>query len=197
MKLVPDRIEAFLEFDGVISDHDSIRVKVTEVVQFCQNDLQKAKAIFEWVRDNIPHTKDIDGEVVTCTSIDVLDKGTGICFAKSHLVASMMRMINIPCGFCYQLFKNDLDMNSDSLALHGLNAVFLESTGKWHRVDPRGNRNDVRAEFSTDGEILAFPELKFLNDCIYAQPLEKVVRGLQDAPSISSLWPNLPSIPIT
>ena len=196
MKLVPDKLEAFLLFDEVVSDHPSIQEKVTEVVLKCCDEREKAKAIFEWVRDYIPHTKDIAAEVVTCAAADVLNKRTGICFAKSHLVASMMRLEGIPCGFCYQLFDNELDVTPNSLALHGLNAVFLESTGKWHRIDPRGNRDDVHAEFSTDTEVLAFPEMKFLDDCIYAQPMATVVGGLQKASSISSLWPNLPAITV-
>ena len=72
MKIVPDNIEAFLKFDDVVSDHTVIKEKVREIVLPCLSNEEKAKAIFEWVRDHIPHTKDIDGEIVTCAAITTL-----------------------------------------------------------------------------------------------------------------------------
>lgn len=195
MTLVPNNLESFLQFDETVSVNHVIRKKTKEIVQAIESDVGKARAIFEWVRDTIPHTKDIAGDIVTCSAIDVFEQGTGICFAKSHLVAVMMRLEGIPCGFCYQLFKNDLASTINSMALHGLNAIFLESTSQWHRIDPRGNRDDIRGEFSTGEERLAFPDMPFMDDCVYAKPLQSVVDGLREAADISSLWPHLPSIP--
>lgn len=194
MKPIPDRVDEFLKLNGVLSVNDEIREKTRTLAEHLEQDVDKARAIFEWVRDNIPHTKDIEGEVVTCSAIDVLKQKTGICFAKSHLVATMMRLEGIPCGFCYQLFDNEVSVIPDSRALHGLNAIFLESSARWHRIDPRGNRDDVHAEFSTNDEILAFPDMDFLDDCVYAEPLEPVVSGLSNAKDMKTLWPNLPSI---
>lgn len=195
MKIIPNRFEAFLEFDGTVSVNQAIRDRTSEIVQSLGDDESKARAIFEWVRDFIPHTKDIGGDVVTCSAIDVLGQGTGICFAKSHLVAAMMRLEGIHCGFCYQIFENDIADDGDAMALHGLNAVFLKTSSKWHRIDPRGNRDDICGEFSIEEEVLAFPEMEFMDDCIYAQPLKIVTNGLNKAKDIKSLWPNLPSIP--
>ena len=197
MLLVPKNIEAFLHFDDTVSVNTAVREHTRTIVQGLGSDIEKAKAIFEWVRDHIPHTKDIAGDVVTCSAVDVLEMGTGICFAKSHLVAAMMRLEKIPCGFCYQLFENDIANDPNSMALHGLNAVYLESTSEWHRIDPRGNQDAIRGEFSTGDEILAFPDMPFMDDCIYAKPLDIIITGLQDASTIQSLWPKLPSIPHT
>ena len=194
MKLVPDKLDAFLQFDAIVSIDDAIRSKTKEIVYSLKGDAQRAKVIFEWVRDNIHHSKDIGAEIVTCSSVDTFSHGTGICFPKSHLVASMMRSERIPCGFCYQVFENPISKDSKNLALHGLNAIYLESTAQWHRIDPRGNRDDINGQFSTDQEILAFPEMQFLDDCIYAEPLENVISALQQATSIKDLWPKLPSI---
>jgi transglutaminase-like putative cysteine protease len=194
MKLVPDQLEAFLQFDEIVSVNRVIRAKASEIVRPFELDFDRVKAIFEWVRDHIPHTKDIGEEVVTCSAIEAFAEGTGICFPKSHLVAAMMRSEGLPCGFCYQVFENPLTADSDSLALHGLNAVYLESTERWHRIDPRGNRGEIRGGFSIEHEILAFPEMRFLDDAIYASPLKAVVDGLQRATSITALWPNLPAV---
>ena len=104
MKLVPDRLEAFLEFDDVVSIDSRIRSTVDEIVG-SKSGVHAAKIIYEWVRDRIPHSKDQGVEQVTCSSVEAFSQGTGICFPKSHLVASMMRCIGIPCGFCYQVFE--------------------------------------------------------------------------------------------
>jgi len=190
--LVPDQIKAFLQFDEVVTIDDRIRSKTDEVAA-SGTDEEKAKAIFEWVRDEIPHSKDIGEERVTCTSTEAFENGTGICFPKSHLLASMMRHVGIPCGFCYQVFENPLASDSERLSLHGLNAIYLDSKSAWYRIDPRGNRDDISCVFDLDAGRLPFPEMRFLDDCVYASPLSDVVNGLRDADSITALWPHLPS----
>jgi hypothetical protein len=139
---------------------------------------------------------DVGVEQVSCTSAEVLALGTGICFPKPHLVASMMRCVGIPCGFCYQVFKHSPEATSQNLTLHGLNAIYPNTTSAWHRIDPRGNRTEINMAFSTDADALAFPEMRFLNDCIYAEPLDIVVNGLRNAESITDLWANLLSASI-
>lgn len=194
MKLIPNQLDAFLQFDDIVSVDMAIRQKAKEIVSPFELKEDRARALFKWVRDHIHHTKDIGQEIVTCSAIETFSEGTGICFPKAHLLASMMRVEGIPCGFCYQVFENKLANEPHSMALHGLNAIYLESTSKWHRIDPRGNRDDIRGEFSIADEILAFPDMQFMDDGIYAKPLTTVVEGLQSASSITSLWPNLPAI---
>lgn len=191
MNLIPNDITAFLEFDEVITINALIRDKVRTITSGIA---EKAKALFNWVRDEIPHSKDVSREVVTCSSTETLESGTGICFAKSHLLVSMMRCEGVPCGFCYQIFDNPLTHIPESMALHGLNAIYFKETGKWHRIDPRGNRCDIKAEFTLEKEQLAFPSMEFLDSCIYARPLNTVVTTLQNAQSITELWPVLPSV---
>ena len=192
---VPDHLEAFTQFDDVVSQTEDIAARTADIIAPHADEVSRAQALFEWVRDEIPHTKDIDGQVVTCTADEVLTTGTGICFAKAHLLAAMMRTAGIPCGFCYQVFENDDAPADRRAALHGLNAIYLRETGQWHRLDPRGNRDDVHAEFSLDEEQLAFPELEFLDECVHAAPLPHVVSALRDASTIEELWPKLPSVP--
>jgi transglutaminase-like putative cysteine protease len=61
-----------------------------------------AKVCFEWVRDEICHSFDYQMNPVTCRASDVLKYKTGYCFAKSHLLAALLRANQIPVGFCYQ-----------------------------------------------------------------------------------------------
>lgn len=198
-QLVPTDLEAFLRFDAIVSIDDAIRAKADELAARAESEAGQAKAIFEWVRDEIQHSKDIGNENVTCTAIKVFAAGTGICFPKSHLLASMMRHLGIPCGFCYQVFENPLNKATDSLTLHGLSAIWMGETASWHRMDPRGDRDDIHSVFSLEEdaeESLAFPDMEFLDDRIYATPLHMVVTGLRAARTIEELWPVLPSINI-
>ncbi len=45
---------------------------------------------------------DINGKVVTCKASEVLRYKEGICNAKAHLLATILRANGIPSGFCYQ-----------------------------------------------------------------------------------------------
>ena len=94
---------------------------------------------FEYVRDRISHSADIGADEVTCTSSQVLKAGHGICFAKSHLLAAILRSKRIPTGFCYQKLVLDDDADVPELIYHGLNGVFLKEYDKWIRLDARGN----------------------------------------------------------
>ena len=109
-----------------------------------------ARAAFEWVRDRIAHSVDAQDPRVTLTSTEVLTEGVGLCFAKSHLLAAVLRAGGIPTGFCYQRLAE-----GDTFLVHGLVAVHLN--GGWHRQDPRGNKEGVDAQFSLNREQLAWP----------------------------------------
>ncbi len=69
-------------------------------------------------------------------------------------------------------------------ALHGLNAVYLPSAAKWVRLDARGNKPGVQAEFSTEDERLAYvvrPELDEIDyPTIYARPHPRIVKALRE-----------------
>jgi hypothetical protein len=137
-----------------------------------------AKACFEFVRDDIKHSWDYKMNPVTCKASDVLIHRTGYCYAKSHLLAALLRANQIPAGLCYQ--RLSMSTNEQSFCLHGLNAVYLEMFG-WFRVDARGNKEGVSAQFCPPKEQLAylitvkgeadFPE-------IWSQPHPGVLRAL-------------------
>src|SRR5690606_39523518 len=98
---------------------------------------------------------DTKEEHITINAEDVLEHKEGICFAKSHLLATLLRGMGIPTGFCYQRVLRKGTIES-GYALHGLNAVYLPDTG-WFRLDPRGNKPGIDSQFSTDVEKLAYP----------------------------------------
>lgn len=185
-------------------------LKPTEIIDFgtqeiidCTNSLAQglngeiliAKRVYEFVRDEIHHSFDIKGKVVTCKASDVLREGEGICYAKSHLLAALLRSLGIPAGFCYQ--KLVFSDENPRLVLHGLNAIYLKEIGRWIRVDARGNKEGVNAQFSLEKEILAFPVRSELGEAdirmVYAEPNANVVSALERSKTLEELEKNLPT----
>ncbi len=113
-----------------------------------------ARRCFEFVRDSIRHSWDYRMNPVTCTASEVLLHGTGYCYAKSHLLAALLRANGIPAGLCYQ--RLSCGTEGPPYCLHGLNGVYLAGHG-WYRIDARGNRPGVSAEFTPPMERLAYP----------------------------------------
>ena len=182
-------------------------LKAAEVIDWCHPDvLSKAKELssglsrpqdiarrcFEWVRDEIQHSSDFKRNPVTCCASEVLSAKTGYCYAKSHLLAALLRANGIPAGFCYQ--RLSIDDQGPPFSLHGLNAVYLPEIG-WYRVDSRGNKTGVDAQFTPPVERLAFrlvfPEEKSFPE-ILADPLPIVVAALRAFRTWDELYKNLP-----
>ncbi|HZT98403.1 MAG TPA: transglutaminase family protein, partial [Ktedonobacteraceae bacterium] len=67
-----------------------------------QTETECVRRTFEFVRDTIHHSLDIQSTRVTCNASEVLNYGEGLCYAKSHLLAALLRAQSIPTGFCYQ-----------------------------------------------------------------------------------------------
>jgi len=131
------------------SQHPSIVAQAAKLADGCADDEEIAKRCFEFVRDEIKHSWDYRLNPVTCKASDVLLHGTGYCYAKSHLLAALLRSNGIPAGLCYQ--RLTLEAEGSSYCLHGLNAVYLKRYG-WYRMDARGNKPGVAAEFSAVGK---------------------------------------------
>jgi len=172
--------------------HSDISSKAKDLAAGKNSQARIAKSCFEWVRDNIKHIGDYNIQTVSCSASEVISSSSGICYAKSHLLAALLRANSIPTGFCYQrLSVND---NGAPFCLHGLNAVCLPKIG-WYRVDPRGNREGINAQFSPPIEHLAFSiqleeEINFPK--ILADPLPLIIEALKKYQTKDELWVNLP-----
>lgn len=157
--------------------------------------LKLIQSIYEYVRDEINHSMDMNGKHVTWKASDVEFYREGICYAKSHLLAALMRAVGIPAGFCYQKLILD-DESMPYLVYHGLNAVYIQGLNRWVRLDARGNKNGVSAQFSVQEEILAFPVRPDLGErdlpVIFCEPLPVVLQALQKSETVSQLIINLP-----
>ncbi|MCX4825077.1 transglutaminase family protein [Streptomyces sp. NBC_01142] len=188
-------LSAYLAADEVI-DHEHPLVRETAARLRADGDdaYTYAKAAYEFVRDAIPHSSDAGDMRVTWRASDVLEKATGICHAKAHALTALLRARHIPTALCYQRLAGD--DGSDPL-VHGLVAVGLPGREGWHRQDPRGNMPGVDAQFSLDGERLAWVVRPQLGEVDYpglhARPHPAVIGALREAPDRPSLWRTLPT----
>jgi transglutaminase-like putative cysteine protease len=175
-------------------NHPAIAAKAAELARGSADSVETAKRCFEFVRDRIRHSWDFQLNPVTCKASDVLLHATGYCFAKSHLLAALLRANGIPAGLCYQRLQ--IEAGGTSYSLHGLNAVYLPQHG-WYRMDARGNKPGVQAEFCPPVEKLAFPVTNpgeaDLRE-IWPEPLPIIIRTLSENATYDQVYRNLPDI---
>lgn len=189
-----NNIEEYLLFDEYVCLDDAMIQLVTSLIQDKPNQIEQAKAIFEYVRDNIKHSADYQLNQVSIRACDVLNNGHGICYAKSNLLAAMMRYAKIPTGFCYQRLTVAND-DSEGYCLHTLNAVYVNN--RWILLDARGNKKGVNAQFSLDKPKLAFLLKEQYDEklypTIYSKPLKCTMEILEKSTSLKYLISHLPT----
>jgi|GEM_PF-879763 len=185
----------FIEATPIINYLDSeIQKLAVELSDGCSSDEAIAKNCFEYVRDEIRHSGDYQDDITTCKASDVLKYKTGWCYAKAILLAALLRANGIPTGFCYQRLSCG-EYRDNIYCLHGLNAIYLKKHG-WYRVDARGNKEGVNAQFMPPMEKLAFDlgENEYALEEIYSEPLPEVLHALQSYKSYEEMINNFPDI---
>lgn len=177
-------------------EHPAIRVKAGELWGGSGTTHQRIARVFHFVRDEIRHSADFMLNPVTCRASDVLHHGTGYCYAKSHLLAALLRVNGIPTGLCYQ--RLSVGEEGAPYCLHGLNAVYLPEHG-WYRLDARGNKPGVAAEFTPPVERLAFPVRpphEYDLPEIWSEPRPDVVATLQRCRTYDEVLRHLPDVQV-
>ena len=141
----------------------------------------RVRRALHFVRDEIAHSWDIGSRRVTAKASEVLEHGEGICYAKSHLLAALLRRQGIASGVCYQRLTLG-DTPDTGYAIHALNTVYLSERQQWIRLDARGNKPGVQAQFSVDAEQLAYPVRPEMDErdyqVNYALPHSKIAATL-------------------
>lgn len=199
MSITPftDNISEYLKSDDVIDyNNEAITQIADSLYQNAESEIEFIKAAYEFVRDKVSHSADINEDIITCSASEVLKAGHGICFAKSHLLAALLRCKSIPTGFCYQKLILD-DETAPVLIYHGLNGVYIKECNKWIRLDARGNKEGVNAQFSIDEEQLAFPVRAENGEedgfVVYHNPDKKILEKLRNNKTRTELWDDLPT----
>jgi transglutaminase-like putative cysteine protease len=182
-------MQEYLRRTDVIDWDDPTIIELADALVVDGDQVETVSACFHWVRDEIAHSFDSDSNCVTCTASETLKNRTGICYAKSHLLAAILRANRIPAGFGYQRVALDT-----TFCLHGFNFVHLDDFD-WLALDPRGNRDGITTVFDPPNVSLAFPselpgEETF--DTVFADPLGCAVTSLRENSSVAELRKNLP-----
>ena len=196
LQLESARLEDYLqEIDGVI-DFKSPLIKETinSIKEAAKSDRERAELAFTIARDRIAHSLIQRARLLLYARKMPWQKRKGICFAKSHLLAALLRGMGIPAGFCYQRVLRKGTIES-GYALHGLNALYLDGHG-WFRVDPRGNKEGIQSEFSIEEEKLAYPIREEFGEKDYpnvlTKPLESVINAMHESEDCHALFFNRP-----
>ena len=185
MLTIQDDMNSYLSFSRYIDgDKPSVQRKAEELKESYGREIELAKATYYFVRDEIKHSWDAQDKRVTVTASDVLREGVGICWAKANLLAALLRVNGIPSGICYQRLTLG-DTPDTGYCIHALNAIYLKSIDQWIRIDARGNKEGIQADFSIDEECLAFPIRKEYDEIdyniVYSEPLPKTMDILENS----------------
>ena len=182
------------ETELVDFSNEAVKELAKTLAQNYSNDVEIAKNCFTYVRDEIHHSGDYKDKITTYIASDVLKYGTGWCYAKSILLAALLRANNIPTAFCYQRLSCS-EYVQDVYCLHGLNAIHLKEFG-WYRVDARGNKEGVNAEFNPPHEKLAFEleENEYDLPELLENPLPQVVAVLKKFTCYEEMIQNFPDV---
>ncbi|HMK47342.1 MAG TPA: transglutaminase family protein [Methanocella sp.] len=184
-----DNIGAYLRHTYLI-DFDDHGVSLLASAVAGETREETVRQAFEMVRDRYPHSCDARKDEVACSASDVIRLGHGLCYAKSMLLAALLRYNGIPAGFCYERIRQE----AGGFVLHGLNTVLLE--GKWKKIDARGNNDHVHVTWSRFHDMLAYPPdtsaggLELPGN--YPDPRPEVVQILLAGPDISTVLQKLP-----
>ncbi|MGC4072775.1 MAG: transglutaminase family protein [Nibricoccus sp.] len=183
----------FLKSTAIIDCTDpAIVAAAAEIAGNATDDEEIARRCFLWVRDQVRHSSDAQLPTVTCTASDVLKHRVGFCYAKSHLLAALLRARGIPAALCYQRLA--FDDSASSFFLHGLVAIHFQRHG-WYRVDPRGNKPGVFSDFTPPIECLPYsPRLPGEQDVPgrFPDALACVVSTLRQWPTAQEVRAHLP-----
>jgi len=175
-------------------EHPDVLAVAQGLAAGADSDRIVAERCFEFVRDEIRHSSDFQLNPVTSKASDVLRHRTGFCYAKSHLLAALLRANGIPAGLCYQRLA--ADDSGARFCLHGLNAVYLPDVG-WYRLDPRGDKPGLASRFCPPEEVLAYrPVGPQEQDWprIFAEPLALVTDVLTRCERYEQVLADLPDV---
>ncbi|WP_269479043.1 transglutaminase-like domain-containing protein [Methanococcoides burtonii] len=176
--------------------HSEVQKLAKELALGSDEPVEITKRCFEWVRDNIYHSHDHCLNPITLKASEVLEAGTGYCYAKSHLLAALLRANSIPAGLYYQRLSRD--NNGEPFCLHDLNAIYLPDIS-WYRIDARGNKKSVNAQYVPPDEMLAY-EIKVEGEAdlpeIWPDSLPVIVDLLTKYDNYEDVWENLSDIPL-
>jgi transglutaminase-like putative cysteine protease len=183
-------------------DYDTPSVSKVSKEIVASHPHEKAKALFDFVRDRIPYTPYAPFySPEHYPASRTLEKGEGFCVQKAVLLAALARANGIPARLIFADIKNYAVppklwnmMQTNIFAFHGYNELYID--GRWIKVTPTFDRgmcqrlNLKLVEF--DGHNPAIFHSHDLNGQLHIEyiknhghfadlPFETVFKGLKGA----------------
>jgi len=154
---------------------------------------EAARHAYEFVRDEVAHSWDARSHRITRTSTEALQHREGLCYSKAMLLAALLRALGIPAGLAYQRLLLG-DAPAEGYCLHSIATAFL--AGRWLRLDARGNKPGIDAQFSLDHERLAYSVRTHLGESElpdnYSVPPASIIAALDSHEDLFALMNALP-----
>ena len=189
----------------------SVQNRARAIVADQTDEVEKAKQLFYWVRDQIPYdVYSFSPEPVDYKASTILEKGTGWCVSKANLLASLCRAVGIPSQLHFADIRNHQiseklleEMGTDVFFYHGYTEIYLNN--RWFKATPAFNielcrkfgHRAVEFDGESDGllpaETLAGEKhVEYLNDrgAVADLPLETILNEFKIVYSSVDSMPN-------
>jgi transglutaminase-like putative cysteine protease len=119
------------------SDHERILETATRITGNCSSDVEKAVALFNFVRDSIHYNVYMVSVFIEdFRASRVLEWGRGYCVQKAVLLAALGRAAGVPSRLAFAMIRNHRlprevfdSIGTNTFPRHGYNQFFLG--GKW------------------------------------------------------------------
>jgi transglutaminase-like putative cysteine protease len=162
-----DNLSLFLQpTENVNSDHPNIMHKAEELTRDLQNDADKARLLFEFVRDSYN-----DNPSGSFRASDILDYGGNNCIRRSILLVALCRAVGIPARLHMQEFMMKKETpGSDEVEYlrspHVITGIYLN--GNWRLYDATGNEKKW-VGLNQDPSVASQMPLEFYadRDCLF------------------------------
>lgn len=136
-------MEKYLKPTPIIdSDSESVREKAQELTQGLEEPIEKAKALFYFVRDHIKYNVYVPKHLAeNFRASETLSRGQGYCVQKAVLLVALARAVGIPARLGFAIIRNNLIspklyqvMKTNILPWHGYAELYLQE--KWVKATP-------------------------------------------------------------
>ncbi|MCP4522125.1 MAG: DUF3857 domain-containing protein [Cytophagales bacterium] len=123
-------------------DTKQLQAITDSLVQDKTTEMEKVKAVFYWVQNNIKYVafEEGMGGFIPRNAVDVCEKRYGDCKDMANLTSRMLQMANIPC-FHTWIGSDDIpytyDLPTPAVDNHMI-ATYIDSLGKHHFLDATG-----------------------------------------------------------
>lgn len=184
------KCDRYVDFDNAL-----IEDKAAELFEKAQNDLDKVRLAYEFVKDEIEDPADNGETCITVTASEVLSCGCGISHAKANLFAALLRSQGIPAGFTYRnLLQHAGKGKNTKHFVYALSTAYLN--GKWYILDVSGSKLGQATHFDLDHPTFTFSvdpsKGEYYYDGIFEKPYQTAMDRLEKAQDMTEFLNDYP-----